>query len=224
MKSQVKRSRCCSCLASSSCARFSPTRSMPASARAGRSSTSTYLMAAQISTSGPMRSRTRSRLAATRSGSIAYHQPRLATGDASIAAMREVQIRPAARAVVEVLHLRDPGRGELARYHGAQVELEAGRYALQVRERLEHLGTDLVAAPAYARPDRGLRLTLEALDGPLEDAAGQRAPAAVQHRDLGAVGQRDRVAIRDQHEQGKVRLYGEMAVDLRQQPAAGLRV
>ena len=42
MKSQVNRSPCASCLASSSWARFSPTSSMPASASAGRSSASTY--------------------------------------------------------------------------------------------------------------------------------------------------------------------------------------
>ena len=66
MKSQVNRSRWRSCFASSSWARFSPTSSMPASASAGRSSASTYLIAARISTSEPIRSRTRSRFSLTR--------------------------------------------------------------------------------------------------------------------------------------------------------------
>src|SRR5919204_25810 len=55
MKSQVNSPACCSRLASRSCARFSPTSSMPPSASAGSSSADTYLIAARTSTSAGSR-------------------------------------------------------------------------------------------------------------------------------------------------------------------------
>src|SRR5688500_5024681 len=142
MKSQVNRSRCSSCLARRSWARFSPTRSMPASASAGRSDASTYLVAASTSTSGPIRSRTRSRLRRTVSASIEHDHPRLAAGQAVVAAVGEVEVGVAAGAAVEVLHLRDAGAGEPRLDHLAKVEHAAVGGAPDVLELGEHLGAD----------------------------------------------------------------------------------
>src|SRR5919109_5199908 len=122
MKSQVNRSPCASCLASRSCARFSPTSSIPASASAGRSPASTYFVAARISISVPICSRTRSRLRRTRSGSIAHDDARLAAGHAAVAAVGEVELRLAARAAVGVLDVGDPGGYELLDDDAPQVE------------------------------------------------------------------------------------------------------
>src|ERR687891_1359666 len=153
MKSHVNRSRCCSCLASRSCARFSPTSSMPASASAGRSPTSTYFVAASTSTSGPIRSRTRSRLRRTVSASIQHDHPRLAPCEAVVAAVGEVEIGVAAGAAVEVLDLRHPRGGEPRFDHLAEVEHAAVGGAPDVLELGEHLRADLVAAPADAGAD-----------------------------------------------------------------------
>ena len=60
MKCHRKASPWRACLAARSCARFSPTTSIPASASAPRSSGSTYLVAATIVTSGPSSPRMRS--------------------------------------------------------------------------------------------------------------------------------------------------------------------
>src|SRR5918992_2402649 len=176
MKSQVKRSPCSSCLARRSWARFSPTSSMPASASAGRSAASTYLVAASTSTSGPIRSRTRSRLRRTVSASIQHDYPGLAAGQAVVAAMREVQVRVAARAAVEVLDLRDPRRAEPGLDHPAQVEHAAVGGAAHVLELGEHLPAHLVAAAPDAGPHGGRRRPLEPLHGALHDPARQRTP------------------------------------------------
>src|SRR5215216_311081 len=95
---------------------------MPAPASAGRSSASTYFTAARISTSGPVRSRTRSRLRRTRSGSIAHDDARLAAGNAVVAAVGEVQVRRAARAAIHVLDVIHSRRGELRGNDRAQIE------------------------------------------------------------------------------------------------------
>ena len=81
---------------------------MPASASAGRSSACTYFTAAQISTSAGTRSRTRSRFARTRAASIIevkHPQAALAAGEAAVAAVGEIQVGTAARAVFHVLHV-----------------------------------------------------------------------------------------------------------------------
>src|SRR5215210_1089891 len=213
MKSQVNRSPCASCLASSSCARFSPTSSMPASASAGRSSASTYLTAARISTSVPICSRTRSRLRMTSSGSIAHDDPRLAPRHAVVAAVGEVELRRAACAAVLVLHVRDARAGELSRDDGSQVEHAPDGRAVDVREGLEHLVADLVAAAADPRSHPGRGGRREPRDGLLDDASGERAPAAVQHRHLLAVRERDRKAVRHEDEQAYPGLAREVAVD-----------
>src|SRR4051794_19699663 len=156
MKSQVKRSRCSSCLARSSWARFSPTSTMPPSARAGSSSASRYLIAASTSTPGPIFSRTRSRFSRTRLGSgIEHGQAGLAPGHPVVAAVREVEGLAAARAVADVLHALAPPRRELLGDHLPEVEHAAVGDALMLREPLEHLLAHLEAALADARPDRG---------------------------------------------------------------------
>src|ERR687895_633553 len=189
MKSHVKRSRCASCLASRSWARFSPTSSMPASARAGRSAASTYFVAASTSTSGPIRSRTRSRLRRTVSASIQHDHARLAPGEAVVATVREVEVGVAAGAAVEVLDLCDAGDGEPGVDHLAQVEHAPVGGAPDVLELREHLGADLVAAPSDAGAHGGGRWALEPLDRLLDDAAREWAPAAMEHGGLEAVGE-----------------------------------
>src|SRR5262249_57332859 len=88
---------------------FSPTSVTPASARAGRSSASTYLVAASTSTAGPTCSRTRARFwRITSASSKPPHHP-LTTGAAAVAAMREVATAPADRALlrpVDLAHAR----------------------------------------------------------------------------------------------------------------------
>src|SRR5829696_2663015 len=187
MKSQVNRSPCASCFASRSCARFSPTSSIPASARAGRSPASTYLTAASISMSGPICSRTDSSLRRTRSGSIAHDDARLAAGHASVAAVGKVELRLAAGAPVHVLDVRDPGRLELCGDDHAQVEHPRGGGSFDAGERIEHLVADLVAAAPDAWPDSRDGWRGEACERLLDNPAGQRAPAAVEHGRLLAV-------------------------------------
>src|SRR5215216_3974220 len=99
---------------------------MPASASAGRSSASTYFTAARISTSGPMRSRTRSRLRRTRSGSIAHDDARLTAGYAVVAAVGEVQVRRAARTAIHLLDVIHARRRELRGNYRPQIEHAPG--------------------------------------------------------------------------------------------------
>src|ERR687895_2443828 len=170
MKSHVNRSRCSSCFARRSWARFSPTSSMPASASAGRSPASTYFVAASTSTSGPIRSLTRSRLRRTVSASIEHNHPRVATGEPVVAAVGEGEGGGAARAAVEGLDLGDPRGGEPRVDHLAQVEHAAVGGAADVLELGEHLRADLVAAPADAGADGGGRRAVEPLGGRMDDA------------------------------------------------------
>ena len=68
MKSQAKRSRAISCLASSCSTRFSPTSSMPAAASVSMSSGATYLIAASSSTAPGSRPERRAASAMARAG------------------------------------------------------------------------------------------------------------------------------------------------------------
>src|SRR4051794_34089597 len=99
---------------------------MPASASAGRSRSGTYFTAASTSTSGPIRSRTASRFRRTLSGSIAHDDACLTAGDALVAAVGEVTVALAARAVVVVLDVAHAGSGEPRRDDRAEVEHPAG--------------------------------------------------------------------------------------------------
>src|SRR5262249_14423820 len=81
--------------------------STPASCRAPMSPASTYLVAARIWTSGPTCSRTRARFSLTTdASSTAPHHP-LAAGHAVVAAVREVAIRVADRALPRLCDLGD---------------------------------------------------------------------------------------------------------------------
>src|ERR671914_60800 len=129
----------------------------PMKSQVKRSPGSTYLVAASTSTSGPIRSRTRSRLRRTVSASIQHDHSRLAPGEAVVATVREVEVGGAAGAAVEVLDLRDAGGGEPGVDHLAQVQHAAVGGAPDDLELREDLGADLVAAPADAGAHGGGR-------------------------------------------------------------------
>src|SRR6476469_1835138 len=160
MKSQVNRSRCASCLAISASDRFSPTSRTPPSCSAGRSSASTYLVAARICTSGPTRSRTSARFSAIRAGSSKQPHHPLPAGDAVVAAVREVAILGADRALAGDGHLLDPAPAKRAL--GAQPQIRAAVtddvLAETPGQQDGHILAHLVAAGACPRPDRGHRL------------------------------------------------------------------
>src|SRR5215208_5627298 len=109
MNSQVNRSPCASCLATSS------------------------------STSGPMASRTRWRFAPTRSGSIADDHPRLPAGDAIVAPVREEELGMAARAQVDLPDLPRPVAFQLIAGDGAKVQPALPAAPEGTRHLLPHL-------------------------------------------------------------------------------------
>src|SRR3954471_6904068 len=186
MKCQRKASPQRACLASRSCARFSPTTSIPASARAPRSSAARYLVAATIVTSGPSCARIRSWFARTVSGD--KPNDALPPGDPFVAAVREEVLGRAGRAEVDPV---DPGTARRAQrpLGGApEVELPVADEAEAVRtaERRRHLLADLVAARADAGPDdRRNEASAERRRSLLGDPAEQAAPASVEHRERG---------------------------------------
>src|SRR3954462_5385392 len=90
MKCQRKASPYSACLRSSSCARFSPTTSTPASTRTAMSASETYFVAATIVTCSPTSARMRADAVRTASGDVADHP--LPAGDAGIAAVGEVLV------------------------------------------------------------------------------------------------------------------------------------
>ncbi len=167
MKSQVNASPMASDLTARSWARFSPTSVTPASARTASSSTGTYLTAASTSMSAGSRpaasiwSRTRSRLARTVSArrpwirSTTPRPPvvrsRRRHADASTAA-------PAARTACTG-RCRDtaltPAASSWRRAISLRSRLSAAADARVLGERRVDLVSDLVAARAGARPDRG---------------------------------------------------------------------
>ena len=118
------------------------------------------------------------------------------------------------------MDLRDARALEPLRDHRAQVEHAPVRDLVEVLELGQHLGTHLVATATDAGADGGGRHPFEAGEGRLEDAGGERPPAAVQHRDAPAVRKCHRVAVRHQHEQAEPRLGRDMSVDARQLPSA----
>src|SRR6188472_4210588 len=137
MKSHSKASPQRSCLASSSCWRFSPTRRTPASASAPISSSGTYLVAARISTSGPAICRARARLAAIFSASRPWIRPGTSAlppiepdepglpSRVAVAAMREEERALPAGAEVSRLDLLDAGLAQLPARLAPEVDLVA---------------------------------------------------------------------------------------------------
>ena len=111
-----------------------------------------------------------------------------------------------------VLHVGDARRGQQRRDHGPQIEHASGRNPLNARERLQHLVPNLVTAATDARTDGSGGRRRKTSDRLLDDPAGQRAPAAVQHRHLLTVRERDRIAVGHEHEQTDAGLAGQMAV------------
>src|SRR5690349_20667483 len=128
MKCHRKASPCAACLASRSWARFSPTTSIPASAKVAMSSTDTYFVAATIVTSGPISSRTRARRAAICSADNA--KDALSSSRPAGATLGEEEIRAAACAEIDPFDsLRARVEGRLLR-GGPEVELAVAHDAL----------------------------------------------------------------------------------------------
>src|SRR5207249_2077130 len=146
MKCQRKVSPYSACLASRSCARFSPTTLIPASASAAISASVTYLVAATIVTASPTSARTRPMRFRISSGESTEHP--LDAARAPVAAMREVQLGAVAGADVDPVDAVDAGPAQSPLGRGPEIELST-RGQIRVEER-GYLVADLVAA----RPDR----------------------------------------------------------------------
>src|SRR6185312_11822460 len=207
MKSHVKRSPWAACLAARASLRFSPTSVMPASWSAGRSSASTYFVAARISTPGPTSSRIRARLRPIAAASAIEHSHHsLAAGDAAVAPVREVAVGMADRALARHGHLGRARR--LERPPGAQPQVgpavpddvrpEAGLQA----------PADVVAHLVAARPgagaDRADDLASDRRGAGLDDPGLEAAPAGVQDGQPAAVraGDGDGDAVRGEEHHG----------------------
>src|SRR6478752_6512173 len=199
MKSHVNRSRCASCLAISASDRFSPTSRTPPSCSAGRSPASTYLVAARICTSGPTRSRTSARFSAIRAGSSKQPHHPLPAGDAVVAAVREVAVLGADRALACNGDLLDAAPAKRAL--GAQPQVGASLaddvFTEAADQRAGHVLAHLVTAWARSRPDRGHRLAAHGRHAGLDHAGLDATPPGVQQRQPATVGgcDRDRQAV-----------------------------
>src|SRR5436305_1947346 len=154
MKCQRKASPYRACLASRSCARFSPTTSTPASARAARSSIATYFVATTIVTASPTSARALSYR--SRSSSTDVGNDSLPAGSTLVAPVREEPVGIARRADVETVDPLDAGGAEGALGRRPQIEPPVARDVVTERlaERNRHLLPHLVAARADARADR----------------------------------------------------------------------
>src|SRR5688500_15504562 len=146
MKCQRKASPYSACFASRSWARFSPTTSTPASARAAISSTETYLVAATSVTSGPISARIRSRLRRIVSGD--NRDDSLDAARLPVAPVREEEVGVAGRAQVDPLDLRDARRPQCSLAARPEIEHPAPHDVGSEAdaERLGHLLSHLVAA------------------------------------------------------------------------------
>ena len=216
-------------LASSSWARFSPTASRPASASAPSSSSATYLTAASSSTS-PGRARLvrpprRSRVEDVGAGSLEPGQSRHATPawrpvTPRVAAVGEEQRRVGAhRAQAGVVDGLDPGCAQLgARRPTSRARLRSPTRASMAREarrgppRRPRSSSRAAPGPSAAVTGPAPPTSRSARTPSATIAAGQAAPAAVQHRD-GAVGdERDRQAVGGEHERRGVGQRGRLPV------------
>src|SRR5205085_12283491 len=111
MKCQRKASPYSACLASRSCARFSPTTVTPAAASAPMSANATYFVAATTVTFAPTCSWTRLRRAPISSGDSTDDS--LNTPRAPVAAVGEEELRVVARAEVEPVDTVDARSAQL---------------------------------------------------------------------------------------------------------------
>ena len=159
----------------------------------------TYLIAAQDLDLAGRSARARARGSRARAGvNIAHHEPRLAAGDAVVAAVGEEEVLAAARAEVDVLDLarRPPPRARAA-ITARRSSMRPSATPSSVGERLEHLLADLVAAAADAGPDRGRRgARRSARRALLDDPAGERRASRSAASPPARRRQRDRVGSR----------------------------
>src|SRR4051794_24972767 len=125
MKCQRNASPYSACFSSRSCARFSPTTRTPASTSTARSADGTYFVAATTVTPAPTSACTRSRRARTSAGDSTDHALHAAPG--AVAAVREEELRVAARAQVDAFHVVDAGATQRAFRRRPQVEVAARR-------------------------------------------------------------------------------------------------
>src|SRR3954471_14472602 len=218
MKCQRNASPWAACFASRSWARFSPTTSIPASARAPSSSTETYFVAATIVAESQTSSRIRSYRERISSGEVGKDS--LDASRLAVAAMREEELGVARRAEVEALDLVDAGFPQCALCRLRQVEVpsvhDPGAEALPVR--LRDLLPHLVAARADRGTDRRGDLAAERGDSRLRDAGEDAHSARVEDGDRrsGAVraGERDRHAVCRQGEKRQIALVSPESVGL----------
>src|SRR5512133_164399 len=199
MKCQRKASPYSACLRSRSCARFSPTTSMPASTSTAMSGSETYFVAATTVTWPPMSPRIRSYAARTASGDVADHS--LPTSDAAVAAVRE-EVAAAGRADVDALDRRDARVVQNAFGDGPEIEVAAanGGGAEPCAVGVGDVLADLVATRPDARTDRGGEArAAQGCGTRFEDALEQPEPAGVQQgerRAAVAARERDGEAVR----------------------------
>src|SRR3954470_9094098 len=211
MKCQRKASPYSACLRSSSCARFSPTTSTPASTSKAMSASETYFVAATIVTCSPTSARMRSYAARTASGDVADHP--LPTGDAGVTAVREVLV-VAGGAHVCALDRRHARVAQNTLGDCPEVEVAStdclGAEAFAVARR------DVVADLVTARPDprsdgRGKSTRTERLDSRLDDPREKPKATRVQERERRpavVASDRDRQTVGGELQHGDARLVG----------------
>ena len=235
MKSQVNASGPAACLASSAWARFSPTSRTPACARTAEQLGAQVLDRHEhlhlVRAPGRRRRSARRRCAGWRARppdraprSAAPHHARLAAGEAVVAPMGEEQLRARRRWCT--------GRSRGPRSRPAAASWRRAT-ALRSRcrprrtsgpsagERRVHVLGDLVAARTGTGPDAPPRAASARRRAPrtaatprADDAAGQPPPAAVEHPDRAAAGDRHRQAVGGEHHRRDPRCGGEHPVGL----------
>ena len=220
MKCQRKASPWAACLASRSCALFSPTTSIPASARTAISPTETYFVAATIVTSGPTSSLTRASRSRTCSAEKANDA--LCAARPSRAALGEEEVWAAGRAEVDSLDIG--GSGALAaipRRSRGRAFRRARRGAEPLAERAGHVLSNLVTTGADRRSNDCRQPAAQLLCCGRDDSVQEAAPAGVKHRKSRRVavraGEGDQPAIGAEGDDRHARLVGP-------EPVPGIRV
>src|SRR3954451_24643246 len=172
------------CFASRSCARFSPTTSMPASASTAMSATETYFVAATTVTRSQTSSRTRAYRARTSSGEIADHP--LTTGDAAVAPVREEPVGVTRGAKVDALDVVDARGAKRELRRTPEVEIASTRDV--AAEALPICVPDVVADLVTAWADAGTDCRANApapdrRDSRIDDSLQQPEPPSMQQRE-----------------------------------------
>src|SRR3954451_20046000 len=183
MKCQRNASPYSACLRSSSCARFSPTTSTPASTSTAMSASETYFVAATIVTCSPTSARMRSYAARTASGDVADHP--VPAGHAGVTAVREVLV-VAGGAHVCALDGRHARVAQDTLGDGPEVEVASAHClaAEAVAVGRRDVVADLVTAWADPRADGGAKCTrAECCDPRLDDPCEEPEATRVQERE-----------------------------------------